>query len=396
MAVKSRRAYKGAAVSNALAVTLGASDVTITVNTNFSGWDTSGTPFFCVIEPGTTKEEKVCVVYTGTTTLAVVDPAATSGWSSAGNYTAGRGVDNTTAREHLAGAVIYPVFTATEADQANELVSKYAHQGALVHQGSSTFTELQIGTAGQVLKVNSGATAPEWGQTPTAGIADSAVTTAKIADSNVTAAKVATAALKLLCPVGTISAYGGTSAPTGWLLCNGSSINASYTELIALVGANTPDMQGRFPIGDNSTLTLLGTGGSLTIAEANLPSHTHGMKNHTHTIDHNHTASGSHSHTINITDPGHRHVYLRPTEGSHNVVNAADASLSFMDSYTTANSDSATTGISATSSPATVDLDNFTGTSGAPSDNTTTATGSGTNYYQPYLVVNYIIKHDYV
>ena len=383
MAAKSRRSYKGAPVSNTLSTTLSTGATSITLASAMSGWPTGSEPFFVVIDPGTTKEEKCCVVYYNSTQLTVVDPAVTSGWSASAS---GRGADDTTDRDHGAGAVIYPVFTALEANQSNELVSKYGHQGAMVYQGATTFNELQIGTAGQVLKVNSGATAPEWGQTPTAGIADAAVT----------AAKVATAALKLLCPVGTISAYGGTSAPTGWLLCNGGSISASYTELIALVGSNTPDMRGRFPIGDNATLTLLGTGGSLTIAEANLPAHTHGMKNHTHSIDHNHTASGSHSHTINITDPGHRHVYLRPTEGSHNVVNAADASLSFMDSYTTANSDSATTGISATSSPATVDLDNFTGTSGAPSDNTTTATGSGTDYYQPYLAVNYIIKHDYV
>jgi microcystin-dependent protein len=294
-------------------------------------------------------------------------------------------VDNTTDREHAAGSVIYPVFTAFEANQANELVAKYQGQGALVYQGASTFQELTVGTAGQVLKVNSGATAPEWGQAATAGIADAAVTSAKIAS----------AALKLLCPVGTIAAYGGVTAPTGWLLCDGSAINASYSELIALVGANAPDMRGRFPIGDNASLTLLGTGGSTTIAEANLPSHTHGMQNHTHSIDHDHAAGGSHSHTISITDPGHRHVYLRPTEGSHLVVNASDASLSFMDSYNTANSDSATTGITATASSSNVDLGNFTGTSGAPSNNTTTATGSGTAYYQPYLAVNYIIKHDY-
>ena len=112
MAIKSRRAYKGAAVNNALATAINGTDVTITVSSNFAGWDTTGTPFFCVLDPGTTKEEKICVVYTGTNTLAVVDPAATSGWATAGNYTAGRGVDNTTARAHDAGAVIFPVFTA--------------------------------------------------------------------------------------------------------------------------------------------------------------------------------------------------------------------------------------------------------------------------------------------
>ena len=49
-------------------------------------------------------------------------------------------------------------------------------------------------------------------------------------------------------PVGTIVMYGGTSAPTGWLLCNGQS-TASYTALAAVVGANVPDLMGRAPIG---------------------------------------------------------------------------------------------------------------------------------------------------
>lgn len=396
MAVKSRRSYKGAAVSNTLGSQLLVGGTTISLAATMSGWPTSSEPFFCVIDPGTAKEEKVCVVYATTTTLTVVDPADyTSPWGASAN---GRGVDNTTAYQHEAGAVIYPCITARDIDEANELVSKYGAQGSVVYQGASTFTELAVGTAGQVLKVNSGATAPEWGQVPTAGIADSAVTSAKIADATIVAGDIASATLKLLCPVGSISPYAGASAPTGWLLCDGTAISGSYTELIALVGANTPDMRGRFLYGKTAAgtgSTLLGTGGSTTIAEANLPSHAHTLASHTHTIDHNHTASGSHSHTITITDPTHRHGYLRPTEGTHNVVNAADASLSFMDSYTIANTDYASTGITASASSSTVDLDNFTGTSGGPSTANTGSTGSGSAYLQPFTSVTYIIKHDY-
>jgi hypothetical protein len=47
--------------------------------------------------------------------------------------------------------------------------------------GSNTGVRLAIGTAGLVYRVNSGATAPEWGQVQTAGIGDSQVTLAKIA-----------------------------------------------------------------------------------------------------------------------------------------------------------------------------------------------------------------------
>jgi hypothetical protein len=159
---KSRRSYKGAPVSNTLGVTLSEAATNITLAVAMSGWSTDGVPFFVVVDPGTAKEEKICVKYSSATTLTVVDPAVTSVWGASAN---GRGADDTTDRQHEQGAVIYPVFTALEANQANELVSKYANAGSVVYQGSGTpgtFTELTIGTAAQVLAVNTGATAPQW------------------------------------------------------------------------------------------------------------------------------------------------------------------------------------------------------------------------------------------
>ena len=226
---KSRRSYRGAPVSNTLGVTLNAAATTITLATAVSGWSTDAEPFFVVVDPGTAKEEKICVKYSSADTLTVVDPAVTVTWGSSVN---GRGADNTTDREHLQGAVIYPVFTALEANQANELVSKYANAGSVVYQGSGSPvgapTELAIGTANQVLSVNSGATAPQWGKivntnvddaaaialsklatgalpsgitvasvnltdltVATADLADTAVSTAKIADAAVTSPKLA-------------------------------------------------------------------------------------------------------------------------------------------------------------------------------------------------------------
>ena len=189
MAVKIRRSYKGAAASS----TLGSSGVTSATQTSIAlsaspaGWPTG--KFFVVVAPGSSQEEKMCVTISGST-LTVVDPAVTS--TSASSL--GRGADNTTARSAISGgSVVYPVFTAIDADEANELTSTYSAQGHLVYQGASTFAGLSIGTAGQVLAVNSGATAPEWKDISvvSSGIADGAVTTAKIADSAVTSAKIA-------------------------------------------------------------------------------------------------------------------------------------------------------------------------------------------------------------
>ena len=406
---KSRRSYRGAPVSNTLGVTLSAAATNITLAVAVSGWSTDAEPFFVVVDPGTAKEEKICVKYSSSTTLTVVDPAATSTWGASAS---GRGADNTTDRQHEQGAVIYPVFTATEANNANELVSKYANAGSVVYQGSGTpgtFTELAIGTAGQALKVNAGATAPEWGQIPTAGIADSAVTLAKLA----------TALQAYLVPVGSISAYAGVTAPTGWLLCDGTS-TTGYTALAALVGATTPDMRGRFPIGDNSTLTLLGTGGSLTISTSNMPSHSHTQDAHNHTQNsHNHTQDShnhtqfSHGHTQdahNHTQDAHDHTANSTktfTSGAHTHDNAdyfmagvngasvtSAGDLSIATATATNQATTATNQATTASNQATTATNQAATATNIATTATNQPTGGGTDYYQPYLVVNYIIKHD--
>lgn len=188
---KSRRSYKGAAISNTIASGgLAANATTISLGSTMSGWSTGSEPFFVVVDPGTAKEEKICVKYATTTSLTVVDPAVTSTWGASVN---GRGADNTTDRAHDGGAVIYPVFTATEADNANELVSAYTANGDLVVHGSTTFKKIAVGTNSHVLQADSSVTdgGVKWGQVATAGITDLAVTTAKIADSAVTSAKIA-------------------------------------------------------------------------------------------------------------------------------------------------------------------------------------------------------------
>lgn len=365
MALPVKKYYKGAGANAVLTSSPSSGDTTMTVDT-VTGWPASF-PFYAVIDPGTSKEEKVRVTAISTLTLTVV-----------------RAQDDTSAVGHNSGAAIYPVFTAIEASEANEIASVMTAKGDLITNDGSNINRLAVGgTNTHVLQVDSAATnGIKWGQVATAGIADSAVTSAKIADATIVAGDIATATLKLLCPVGTISAYGGAAAPTGWLLCDGSAINASYTELIGIVGANTPDMKGRFPIGDNASLTLLATGGSATIAEANLPNHTHSFSATSGAMSANATLSHS------ITDPGHAHNFIPKFGGTGGIgVSATDPAATNDYGLGTGYMSSVATGISISNH----DVSHTHSVSGT----TGTGSGSGTAYYQPYLVVNYIIKHDY-
>lgn len=71
-------------------------------------------------------------------------------------------------------------------------------------------------------------------------------------------------------PVGSLQAYAGASAPTGWLLCDGTLYSTSvYPELFSVLGYtyggsgasfNVPDLRGRAPIGAGTGAQNGGTG----------------------------------------------------------------------------------------------------------------------------------------
>jgi hypothetical protein len=184
---KTRRSYTGGAASTTIGTSIAASGATTFTIAAYTGWPYGTPPFYVVVEPGTSNEEKILVTRTGATDTTINIYATPS-------VAANRGADGTTAFLHAAGSTIYPVFTATDADEANEIASTLTTQGDILIHGASTFARVGIGTAAQVLKVNSGATAPEWGQVATAGIADSSVTSAKIADGTIVDADINAAA----------------------------------------------------------------------------------------------------------------------------------------------------------------------------------------------------------
>lgn len=135
-------------------------------------------------------------------------------------------------------------------------------------------------------------------------------------------------------PAGTVSAYLGTSAPAGWLLCNGSAVSrTTYATLYAVIGSrygngdgsstfNLPDFRGKFISGAADTATLSGTS-----AGANSHTHTNsstgGSGGHSHslTISASSGSAGSHTHTTNAQ------ALTSGSGGSHNHGGATTANL---------------------------------------------------------------------
>jgi hypothetical protein len=204
---KTRRTYTGNSVS-----TLTDSAILSSGNGSFdikssTGWPYGSDPFFVVVEPGTASEEKILVTRSGATDTTL--------------NVSSRAQDGTSAVAHAKDVTVYPVFTALDADEANELASSWASKGDLVSYGSSTFETLGVGSDAEVLIADSGeASGLKWGQVTASGIANLAVTTGKLADSAVSSQKLANGSVifsKLsdqYFKLGTYYASGGTTTYT--------------------------------------------------------------------------------------------------------------------------------------------------------------------------------------
>jgi len=162
MAAVTRRSYAGAAPACTLTSSMTSGDTTASLTGTVTAWPTTaGGPFHMVIDPGLSTEEKVLVASRSTGSLSSIT----------------RGVDGTTAVSHSAGATCYPVFTASDADEANTFASTMTTRGDLLTMGAGpTVGRIAIGTAGYLLTSNG--TDAAWAVAPTSGISsgdDSAI-----------------------------------------------------------------------------------------------------------------------------------------------------------------------------------------------------------------------------
>ena len=192
-------------------------------------------------------------------------------------------------------------------------------------------------------------------------------------------------------PAGTIYTYAGTSAPTGYLLCDGTTYNTyTYRTLHAVVsnvyggtaynpgttdqpGAvttfNLPDLRRRVPIGKGASDTLGGSDGAAYASRSanqshSVPPHYHGM------------GTGA---TLNITASGaHTHDYVAGDGG---------AGTNYGGDYIVGGP----ANLTSTSTTHTHSSGNFSGAiglvTGGVDGNATMTSGAG-----QYLYINYIIK----
>ena len=184
-------------------------------------------------------------------------------------------------------------------------------------------------------------------------------TTAAGARSNLGISAVAT---------GMVMMWPTTSAPSGFVLCNGASLDTTtYANLFAVIGYtfggssanfNVPNYTNRFPIGAG-THALAATGGS---ADAVV-------------VSHNHAAASTSTSTSTVTESPHHHS-LGNVFGVSSV-NQVTATSGIQ--YGAGNTGDATTGLTVATATST--------------STTNTAAGvSGTNAnLPPYLAINFII-----
>ena len=208
---------------------------------------------------------------------------------------------------------------------------------------------------------------------------------------------------------GIISQFAGSTAPPGYLLCDGAAVSrTTYSSLFTTIGTtygtgdgsttfNLPNLQNRIPVGkgsDSEFDTLGETGGAkaVSLAATNIPAHSHTGTTDSETQEHTHGFSTSSDQAIlNIHGAG-----------SASVISGAAGSAVGSGARSSYRSGGANIG-GATSYDAWVHTHSHSGTTGGRSAThnhtftTSSVGGNGSgvdavNNLQPYIVVNYIIK----
>jgi microcystin-dependent protein len=202
---------------------------------------------------------------------------------------------------------------------------------------------------------------------------------------------------------GIISQYIGVTAPSGYLLCDGSPVSRTtysalwdvlrngtssspYGDGNGTTTFNLPNLQGRVPVGIDTTQTEFDTRGETGGSKTSTAPHTHGLASHTHSTTHDHGAfgtsdgTGGHDHQINTA------IEIAGSLANSTEINWLVNAKSTGANYQTTDSDGAHNH--------TIDVPSSSNTSDGPSNNTSdqSSASASSGNLQPYITVNFIIK----
>ena len=118
-------------------------------------------------------------------------------------------------------------------------------------------------------------------------------------------------------PIGSILPFIGTTAPPGWAICNGNPLPSYATELIAMVGANAPNLQGMFLRG-TGTSPVNSQAGPALLATQGDDNKIHSHYNSNLTGNTNYAGSHSHSYSGSSDDNGDPGSYIVTSNDEHN------------------------------------------------------------------------------
>jgi len=191
--------------------------------------------------------------------------------------------------------------------------------------------------------------------------------------------------------VGAIKPWGKSTAPDGYVLCDGTSLAraGTYADLFAVIGTtygtadgssfNVPDLQGRMPQGyDGGTYALAGTGGANTVTVSVTDNQ---AVSSTDTLAVSVTGSISNTSLSTAQLASHSHA-----TGSSGSPQAACQSCRVAGTGNTGSTGSGTAHTHSHTLSGTLTGNITTSLTGA-------VTASGTNAFSPYVVVNYIIRY---
>lgn len=296
------RNYKSVAEPKALTADASSSATQITLN-NVTGLPSP--PYVLVINPDTVKEEAVLVTVdqTGVTSPTLKIERAIETGATAQDHTTGHVV-----KHMIVGSDLQIVHDHFSNDSTSAGTAHGATGGVVGRTNTQTITNKTINLTDNTL-------------TGTTAQFNSALSDADFATVALLEARV---------PVGAVNMWVTNTAPSGWLVCDGSEkAVADYSALASVIGTNygsltngsggsgtthfrLPDLRGRVPMGVGTgrnvansanltarafaaaTFSKISDAEDVTLTEAQMPIHTHIQNSHNHTQDpHGHEFSYS-------------------------------------------------------------------------------------------------------